>query len=70
MSEKSKSLKEKVSYRDSRRAAFRVLQPGITHGPRRFLTFIAVAAAVWFSWNFLACCLSIRVNLEWMKRHL
>lgn len=54
MSEKSKSLKEKVSYRDSRRAAFRVLQPGITHGPRRFLTFIAVAAAVWFSWNFLA----------------
>ena len=54
MNEKRNSVKDKVSYRDSRRAAFRVLQPGRTHALRRSLSLIAVAAAVWFVWNLLS----------------
>ena len=54
MSEKNNSVKDKVSYRDSRRAAFRVLQPGRTHALRRFLLFVAVGAAVLFVWNLLS----------------
>jgi sodium-dependent dicarboxylate transporter 2/3/5 len=49
----SKSVSDKVSYRDSRRAAFRILQPGRTHGLRRFLTFLVVGAAVWYVWHLL-----------------
>jgi len=51
---KSNSLKNKISYRDSRRAAFRVLHPGRTHALRRFLSFIAVIAAAWFVGNLLS----------------
>jgi sodium-dependent dicarboxylate transporter 2/3/5 len=46
-------LTDKVSYRDSRRAAFRVLQPGKTHVLRRFLSFVLVAAIAFFVWNTL-----------------
>ena len=54
MSDKRYSVSDKVSYRDSRRAAFRVLQPGRTHGLRRLLTFLVVAAAVWWVWHSLS----------------
>ena len=54
MSDKRNSVSDKVSYRDSRRAAFRVLQPGRTHGLRRLLTFLLVAAAVWWVWQSLS----------------
>ena len=54
MSDKQNSISDKVSYRDSRRAAFRVLQPGRTHGLRRLLTFVVVAAAVWWVWQLLS----------------
>jgi sodium-dependent dicarboxylate transporter 2/3/5 len=52
--DKSNSVQDKVSYRDSRRAAFRVLQPGRTHALRRFLSFVVVGLAVWFVWNLLS----------------
>jgi sodium-dependent dicarboxylate transporter 2/3/5 len=52
--DKQNSISDKVSYRDSRRAAFRVLQPGRTHGLRRLLTFVVVAAAVWWVWQLLS----------------
>jgi sodium-dependent dicarboxylate transporter 2/3/5 len=54
VSDKQNSVSDKVSYRDSRRAAFRVLQPGRTHGLRRLLTFVVVAAAVWWVWQLLS----------------
>ena len=54
MTEKRQSISDKVSYRDSRRAAFRVLQPGRTHGLRRLLTFFIVAAAAWWAWQSLS----------------
>jgi sodium-dependent dicarboxylate transporter 2/3/5 len=54
VNEKSKSVSDKVSYRDSRRAAFRVLEPGRTHALRRFLSLLVVAAAVWWVWNLLS----------------
>lgn len=54
MSEERRSVSQKVSYRDSRRAAFRVLHPGQTHGVRRLLTFIVVGVAVWWLWNALS----------------
>ena len=54
MSENRKSVRQKVSYRDSRRAAFRILQPGQTHGVRRLFTFVLVALAVWWVWNLLS----------------
>ncbi|MBT8050898.1 MAG: DASS family sodium-coupled anion symporter [Xanthomonadales bacterium] len=53
MSANPNSVSDKVSYRDSRRAAFRVLRPGQTHGLRRLLTFVLVAAAVWVAWRLL-----------------
>ena len=53
MTENKTSISDKVSYRDSRRAAFRILQPGRTHGLRRFLSFIVVAALVLYAWNTL-----------------
>lgn len=54
MTDKNNSVSDKVSYRDSRRAAFRVLQPGRTHALRRFLSFLVVGGAVWFVWNLLS----------------
>ena len=54
MNDKNQSLSDKVSYRDSRRAAFRVLRPGQTHGLRRLLTFLLVAVAVWVVWRLIA----------------
>lgn len=45
------NVSDTVSYRDSRRAAFRILQPGKTHALRRFLSFVLVAASVWFVWD-------------------
>lgn len=53
MSDRNQSVSDKVSYRDSRRAAFRVLRPGQTHGLRRLLTFALVAGAVWIAWRML-----------------
>jgi sodium-dependent dicarboxylate transporter 2/3/5 len=53
MSDKPDTLSDKVSYRDSRRAAFRVLRPGKTHALRRFFSFLVVSALVWFVWNTL-----------------
>ena len=54
MNEQNRSVSDKVSYRDSRRAAFRVLQPGRTHALRRFLSLLVVGAAVWWVWNLLS----------------
>jgi len=51
VTEESRNISDKVSYRDSRRAAFRILQPGKTHALRRFLLFIAVSAAVVLIWR-------------------
>ena len=48
---------EKIGYRDSRRAAFRILQPGKTHALRRFLLFVVVTAAVLAIWNTLTATL-------------
>ncbi|MFC1690005.1 SLC13 family permease [Pseudomonadota bacterium] len=53
MSENSKSISKKVSYRDSRRAAARILRPGKKHGLRRFISFIIVGALVLYVWNLL-----------------
>ena len=44
-------IRDKVSYRDSRRASFRILQPGKTHALRRFLSFVLVATAAWYGWD-------------------
>lgn len=53
MSENSKSISDKVSYRDSRRAAARILWPGKKHGLRRFMSFLLVGALVLYVWNTL-----------------
>jgi sodium-dependent dicarboxylate transporter 2/3/5 len=53
MADNSNSFSEKVSYRDSRRAAFRILQPGKTHALRRFVSFVLVAALVVYVWRTL-----------------
>jgi sodium-dependent dicarboxylate transporter 2/3/5 len=53
VTDKPQSLSDKVAYRDSRRAAFRILQPGRTHALRRFLSFVLVAALVLYAWNTL-----------------
>ena len=51
MTEESRNISDKINYRDSRRAAFRILQPGKTHALRRFLLFIAVSVAVVLIWR-------------------
>lgn len=51
MTDKHNTLSDKIGYRDSRRAAFRILQPGKRHALRRFLLFIAVTAAAIGIWN-------------------
>ena len=48
---KSNSVSDKVSYRDSRRASARILRPGKTHALRRFLSFVLVAALACYVWN-------------------
>lgn len=53
MAENSENITEKVAYRDSRRAAFRILEPGKTHALRRFLLFVLVAAIVFVVWRTL-----------------
>jgi sodium-dependent dicarboxylate transporter 2/3/5 len=42
---------DKIGYRDSRRAAFRIMQPGKRHALRRFLLFILVTAAAVAVWT-------------------
>lgn len=54
VSESHNTVRQKVSYRDSRRAAFRILRPGQAHGVRRLLLFVLVALAVWWVWNLLS----------------
>jgi sodium-dependent dicarboxylate transporter 2/3/5 len=53
VSEHSKSISDKVSYRDSRRAAARILWPGKKHGLRRVISFVLVGALVLYIWNTL-----------------
>jgi sodium-dependent dicarboxylate transporter 2/3/5 len=53
VSENPRSISDKVSYRDSRRAAARILSPGKKHGLRRFISFIIVGALVLYVWNAL-----------------
>ena len=50
-------ISDQVSYRDSRRAAFRILQPGKTHALRRFLLFVLVTAVALVIWNTLTASL-------------
>ena len=54
MAAQEHNVSDKVSYRDSRRAAFRILQPGRRHALRRALSFLAVALAVWAVWHVTA----------------
>jgi len=49
---------DKIGYRDSRRAAFRILQPGKRHALRRFLLFVAVTAAALYIWNAVTVTLT------------
>jgi sodium-dependent dicarboxylate transporter 2/3/5 len=51
VTDKDNNISDKIAYRDSRRAAFRILQPGKRHALRRFLLFIAVTAAAVLIWN-------------------
>ena len=51
MSKKDKKLSIKIGYRDSRRAASRILKPGKRYALRRFLLFIAVSLAAAAVWN-------------------
>ncbi len=53
MAEPSNEKLQGVEYRDSRRAAWRVLQPGRTHALRRFLLFLVVGALTWWVWTAL-----------------
>jgi len=50
---KANSVSDKVSYRDSRRAAARILTPGKKFALRRFMSFVAVAVLVLYVWNTL-----------------
>ncbi|MEJ2382798.1 MAG: DASS family sodium-coupled anion symporter [Xanthomonadales bacterium] len=54
MSDERAESGDKVSYRDSRRAAFRILRPGRRHALRRALTFLIVAITVWSVWRLTA----------------
>ena len=50
---KDNNISAKVAYRDSRRAASRILQPGKRHVLRRFLLFIAVSLLAGYLWQSL-----------------
>lgn len=51
MSKKDKKLSRKIGYRDSRRAASRILHPGKRFALRRALLFVAVTLAAVAIWN-------------------
>ncbi len=51
MKKKTNTHSDKIGYRDSRRAAFRIMQPGKRHALRRFLLFILVTVAAVAFWN-------------------
>jgi sodium-dependent dicarboxylate transporter 2/3/5 len=51
--DKDNNLSVKIGYRDSRRAASRILQPGERFALRRFLLFVAVTVAAVAIWNTL-----------------
>ena len=51
MSKKDNNLSRKIGYRDSRRAASRILQPGKRFALRRVLLFVAVTLAAVAIWN-------------------
>jgi sodium-dependent dicarboxylate transporter 2/3/5 len=57
MTHKDEKVSDKVAYRDSRRAAFRILQPGKTHALRRFLLFVVVTVVALAIWNTLTASL-------------
>lgn len=57
MTHQDKDLSTKIGYRDSRRAAFRILQPGKRFALRRFLLFILVTSAALAIWNTLTVSL-------------
>ena len=50
---KHTNIPEKVAYRDSRRAAFRILEPGKRFALRRFLLFVLVTVAAIVIWRTL-----------------
>ena len=51
MTNHRQDISDKVAYRDSRRAAFRILRPGKRYALRRFLLFVLVTAVAIFIWN-------------------
>jgi sodium-dependent dicarboxylate transporter 2/3/5 len=53
MNDKTQTVSDKVAYRDSRRAAARILTPGKKHALRRTVSFLLVAAVALFAWNTL-----------------
>ncbi|MEL7450275.1 MAG: DASS family sodium-coupled anion symporter [Pseudomonadota bacterium] len=57
MSEESGDKLQHIEYRDSRRAAWRVLYPGRTHGARRFVLSLLVAAGTWWLWTTVTASL-------------
>jgi len=57
VSAKDKKLSEKIGYRDSRRAASRILHPGKRFALRRVLLFVAVTLAAVVIWRTLTISL-------------
>ena len=57
MSKDKNNISDKVAYRDSRLAAYRILRPGVRHALRRFLLFVAVMVAAVAIWNTLTVSL-------------
>ncbi len=57
MSKEENNISDKVAYRDSRRAAYRILRPGVRHALRRFLLFVLVMAVAVAIWNTLTVSL-------------
>ncbi|MGK2925889.1 MAG: SLC13 family permease [Lysobacterales bacterium] len=57
MSREPDSISDKVAYRDSRRASFRILHPGRKHALRRFLSFLLVGLLAWWAWSALTAAL-------------
>jgi len=51
--ERARERDTKVEYRDSRRAAYRILRVGEKHGLRRLLAFVAVTVLAVWGWNSL-----------------
>jgi sodium-dependent dicarboxylate transporter 2/3/5 len=55
--DKDDQVIDKIAYRDSRRAAFRILEPGVRHALRRFLLFIAVSIVALVLWRMFTVSL-------------